>query len=63
MHESNNGKLNTMRMRISMNALGNVLLPIPHRQEQDQIVRYLDWQTSKINRLIDAKKKHHFLAG
>lgn len=32
-------------------------LPVPPREEQDQIVRYLDWQVSKINRLISAKRK------
>ena len=31
--------------------------PVPPRDEQDQIVRYLDWQVSKINRLIAAKRK------
>lgn len=35
----------------------NILLPVPPRDEQDQIVRYLDWQVSKINRLITAKRK------
>lgn len=30
---------------------------LPPRDEQDQIVRYLDWQVSKINRLIAAKRK------
>lgn len=34
-----------------------ILLPLPPRTEQDQIVRYLDWQMSKINRLIAAKRK------
>lgn len=34
-----------------------ILLPVPPRTEQDQIVRYLDWQVSKINRLIAAKRK------
>lgn len=57
MHESDSGKLNTVRMRISMDYLGNVPLPVPPRAEQDQIVRYLDWQVSKINRLIAAKRK------
>lgn len=57
MHESESGKLNTVRMRISMDYLGNIPLPIPPREEQDQIVRYLDWQVSKINRLIAAKRK------
>ncbi len=32
-------------------------LPVPPREEQDQIVRYLDWQVSKIDRLIAAKRK------
>ncbi len=35
----------------------NIMLPIPSQDEQDQIVRYLDWQVSKINRLISSKKK------
>lgn len=34
-----------------------ILLPVPPREEQDQIVRYLDWQVSKINRLIAAKRR------
>ena len=35
----------------------NICIPVPPREEQDQIVRYLDWQVSKINKLIAAKKK------
>lgn len=46
-----------IRMRIPMIKLNNVLLPVPPREEQDHIVRYLDWQVSKINKLIAAKKK------
>lgn len=57
MHESDEGVLTSVRMRISMNYLGNVLLPIPPRAEQDQIVRYLDWKISEVNRLISIKKK------
>ena len=30
---------------------------LPPREEQDQIVHYLDWQTSQINKLIVSKKK------
>ena len=37
--------------------LGGVLLPVPPRDEQDKIVRYLNWQVSKINKLIVTKKK------
>lgn len=36
---------------------GKQTLPIPPRGEQDQIVKYLDWQVSKINGLIVIKKK------
>lgn len=32
-------------------------IALPPRDEQDQIVRYLDWQVSKINQLIAAKRK------
>ena len=56
MHESDNGNLNTVRMRISIESLNNINIPIPSYAEQDQIVKYLDWQTSKINTLIVAKK-------
>lgn len=57
MHESSTGKLNTVRMRISMDYLNNVNLPIPPIDEQNKIVAYLNWQTSNINALIAAKKK------
>lgn len=30
----------------------NIYIPIPPKDEQDQIVRYLDWKVSNINRLI-----------
>lgn len=39
------------------NEMKTILLPVPPCEEQDQIVRYLDWQVSKINRLIAAKRK------
>ena len=57
MHESDTGTLTTVRMRISMDYLGNVMLPVPPRDEQDQIVRFLDWKVSEINKLISAKKR------
>lgn len=37
--------------------LKNHLLPVPPREEQDQIVRFLDWKVSNINKLINIKKK------
>jgi type I restriction enzyme S subunit len=33
------------------------MIPVPPQDEQQQISRYLDWQTSKINQFIKAKKK------
>ena len=46
-----------IRMRIPMSKLKYVGVPVPPRAEQDQIVRYLDWQVSKINQLIAAKRE------
>lgn len=42
---------------IDYNKLKNHQIPVPPRVEQDQIVRFLDWKVSKINKLIAAKKK------
>lgn len=42
---------------IDYGKLKNHLIPVPPREEQNQIISYLDWQTSKINQLIDAKKR------
>lgn len=33
----------------------SILLPVPTLEEQDQIVRFLDWKTSSINSLINEK--------
>lgn len=37
--------------------LKNHFLPAPPREEQDQIVRFLDWKVSSINKLIAVKQK------
>lgn len=34
-----------------------ILLPVPPRTEQDQIVRFLDWKVSEINKLIGIRQK------
>jgi type I restriction enzyme S subunit len=46
-----------LRKTIKTNVFLGTELPTPPREEQDQIVRYLDWQVSKINKLISARKK------
>ena len=35
----------------------SILLPVPPRSEQDQIVRFLDWKVSSINKLIGVNQK------
>lgn len=47
----------SVRYTITWEIFKALKTPIPPRDEQDQIVRYLDWQVSKINRLIAAKRK------
>jgi len=46
-----------IRLTLSYKELRNILLPVPPRDEQDQIVRFLDWTVSSINRLIGIKQK------
>ena len=52
-----NGLGTGIRLTLSYDSIKNMVLPIPPHTEQDQIVRYLDWQVSKINRLIAAKRE------
>lgn len=35
----------------------NIFIPVPPKEEQDQIVRYLDWKVAEMNRFIHEKKK------
>lgn len=46
-----------IRLTLSYKDLKNYFLPVPPREEQDQIVRFLDWKVSSINRLIALKKR------
>lgn len=41
-----------IRLTLSYKDLKNYFLPVPPRDEQDQIVRFLDWKVSSINKLI-----------
>ena len=51
----------SVRYTINWDIFKAIKMPVPPREEQDQIVRYLDWQVSKINKLIAAKKKQILL--
>ena len=45
------------RWRTYSPQFSNIVVPVPPRPEQDQIVRFLDWKVSAINRLIAVKRK------
>ena len=57
MSESEDGKLFTVRMRISWDILKTQLLPVPPIEEQVQIANYLDWKINEIDRLIQIEKE------
>ena len=45
------------RLRLYPQSFLHLYTIIPPRDEQDQIVRFLDWKVSSINRLINIKRK------
>lgn len=46
-----------VRQSIGYKDIRKMRVPVPPREEQDQIVRYLDWKVSEINQLIAIRKK------
>ena len=57
-----NGKLlkplyTGLRKTINVNTFQSTKIPVPPRTEQDQIVQFLDWKISMVNRLINTKRK------
>lgn len=54
--KSDNGNLNTIRMKIPMENLNNVILPLPPIEEQQRIANYLDEKCSKIDETIEKEK-------
>ncbi len=46
-----------LRKTIDITTFQSAKLPVPPRAEQDQIVRFLDWKVSSINKLIRTKIK------
>lgn len=55
--ESDNGKLNTIRMRIPMEKLNNVILPVPPKEEQEEIEKFLNYRIDEIDNVIEKTKK------
>ena len=46
-----------LRKTIKIDTFLALKLPVPPRAEQDQIVRFLDWKVSEINKLIGIRRK------
>ena len=46
-----------VRQSIGFKNVRHMFVPVPPRAEQDQIVRFLDWKVSDINKLIVSKRK------
>ena len=46
-----------LRKTINVNTFLSQQMPVPPCAEQDQIVRFLDWKVSEINKLIGIRKK------
>ncbi|MFH0716861.1 restriction endonuclease subunit S [Staphylococcus delphini] len=53
MRKSSTGKLNTIRMRIPMDKLAGLFLPLPPRRVQDLIVKSLAKDIKVVNKLIN----------
>ena len=57
MKQSNSGKLNTIRMKISTDDLKKTYFPAPPKEEQDCIVTFLDKKTAQIDQVIGIKEQ------
>lgn len=53
----NSKSVGSIQRSIYWTALKRASVPVPPRSEQDQIVRFLDWKVSSINKLINIKQE------
>ena len=53
----NSKSVGSIQRNLYWTALKRIRVPVPPRDEQEQIVRFLDWKVSAINRLINIKRK------
>ncbi|RAR46452.1 restriction endonuclease subunit S [Flavobacterium lacus] len=51
------GKYNTLRLKVSRDDLRSMRLPLPSFSEQNQIISYIETQSSKIDTLITLKEQ------
>lgn len=57
----NSKSVGSIQRNIYWPALKRTSVPVPPREEQDQIVRFLDWKVSNINKMIAIKEKRRSL--
>lgn len=55
--QSDSGKLNTIRMKVSQDDLKTMYFPKPPIEEQQKIANFLDHETAKIDTLINKQEK------
>lgn len=53
----NSKSVGSIQRNINWISIKRTYVPIPPRAEQDQIVRFLDWKVSEINKLIGIRRK------
>lgn len=53
----NSKSVGSIQRNIYWPALKRISAPVPPHEEQDQIVRFLDWKVSEINKLINIRKR------
>lgn len=53
----NSKSVGSIQRNIYWAALKRIRVPVPPQDEQNQIVRFLDWKVSRINELINIKRK------
>ena len=53
----NSKSVGSIQRNIYWPALKRTSVPVPPRDEQDQIVRFLDWKVSEINKLISIRRR------
>ena len=57
----NSKSVGSIQRNIYWPALKRTSVPVPPREEQDQIVHFLDWKVSSINKMIAIKEKRRSL--
>lgn len=57
MKESSTGKLNTIRMRIPMEKLSSLVMPLPSKETQKKIINHIEGKVESISKIIFETKQ------